>query len=1088
MQLNKKTLHDAWLGRMILLWGIFFTSLGAFAQKLEVTGTVSDAQGPMAGVNVIEKGTTNGVITDMNGKFSIRVENENSILLFSFVGMEAQETGVKTQRNFSIVMSPVVDLLDEVAVVGYGIQKKVNLTGSVSTIDFEDQAESRPITNVSTALSGLAAGVQVMQGSSKPGSDNSTIRIRGTGTLNNSNPLVLVDGFEADMNNVNPNDIESISVLKDAASCAIYGSRGANGVILVSTKKGNKQPSVTYSGILSFQQPSNTVEMVSDYARHMELINEGCDNMLKSHIFSQSSIDTWRTAKETPNEVNEYGVPFYIAYPNTNWFDEIFHTGQLAEHNLSVSGSSEKVKYLFSLGYLNNEGIMDNSGLKQYQFRTNIEVDLYNWLTMGTRVYGLSQFAGMGNISRGFDYLYQTTPGIYPGTTNKWGVPALQVEESSNANNIYEKMVRDGYDNRFRANASLYAIVKLLKRLTFEPAFNYAPEWLDYATWGVEKGTWDYVKDLRVTESDLSVQSIYNSSTKKKKYILDLLLRYNTDFNTSHHLSALGGYNVTYFNQNNFNATVQGMADWSLHQLSTGTTVLSANGTETDWALISYFGRLNYNYSDRYLVEVNMRADASSRFHPDHRLGVFPSVSFGYRLSEEPFMEGMKDIFQNLKIRASWGQLGNNSSGNYDWQSYYGSVNQILGGAPTEGLAISKTGNEFLEWETTTTTNLGFDFAALDQRLFAEFELYNKNTTGILFVPDTYGVMGTATGATQNIAAVQNQGIELNINWKEKQGNLTYQLGANFSYNHNIVTKYRGEVERGWITDSNGNREYVSNVGETVESGFNGVIAEGHTLGEYFLQTVYHGTGSYPGAGEAATNAGPSDGMLRDAYDMKWAEKMVSQGATFVGSNIVSQTGLYLGDLVYEDNNGDGNYGNDNDKQFNGKSSLPRVNFGLNLSASYKGLDLSMIWAGSAGYYLYWNQDFYNASRTANGYSISEYYANNHYFYDSSNPGDARTNTSALLPRITDGTERTNGVASDFWLYDASFLKLRNLQLGYTIPKEYSQKLLIQKLRIYLSGENLFTFTKFPGMDPEIGADVNYPTMKQMAVGLSVSF
>ena len=1085
---NMATLLGGWFCKTIFMLGILFRTVSLYAQKPEIKGTITDKDGPMPGVNVIEKGTSNGVITDPNGEFSIGVTDESSVLIFSFVGMKTQEIKVDGKRILTIEMIPENDLLEEVAVVGYGIQKKVNLTGSVSTVDFAEQADSRPVTNVSTALSGLAAGVQVMQGSAQPGSDNSTIRIRGTGTLNNSNPLVLVDGFEADMNNVNPSDIESISVLKDAASCAIYGSRGANGVILVNTKKGSKRPTVTYSGIISFQQPSNTIEMVSDYARHMELINEGRDNMSRAHQFSQSSIDAWRYAKDHPDELNEYGVPNSIAYPNTNWFDEIFHTGKLTEHNLSVSGSSEKVKYLFSFGYLNNEGIMDDSGLEKYQFRTNLETDLYSWLTLGTRIYGLSQSKGMANISRGFSYLDKTTPGIYPGSSDKWGVPALQVEESSNANNIFEKMVREGYDKMFRASASIYGIVKVFKGLTFEPSFNYAPEWGDYATWGVPKGTWDYVKDERVTNTDLSVQQIYNSSFKRKKYIMDLLLRYHTVVNGNHKINALIGHNTTYYNQNSFNATVQGMTDWSLHQLSTGTEVLSANGSETDWALISYFGRLNYNFNDRYLFEMNMRADASSRFHPDARVGFFPSFSFGYRISEEPFMEDLKDVFQNLKIRASWGKLGNNSSGNYDWQSYYGNVKQVLGGDPTDGLAIQKIGNSFLEWETTTTSNLGIDMAMCDQRLVTEIELYNKDTEGILFVPAMYATMGTVEGSTQNLAAVRNQGLELNLSWKEKKGDFQYEIGANLAYNVNRVTKYRGAVERGWVDDGTGTLVYQSNVGETVQSGFDGVIAEGHTLGEYYLHTVYNGDGRYPGAGDAGLYEGPSDGMIRNGYQMKWVEKMIDQGYTFVGSNIVSPTGLYLGDLIYNDNNGDGDYGNENDKQFTGKSSLPKFNFGLNLSASYRGLDLSMVWAGSAGFSLYWNQDFYNASRTANGYSISQYYADNHYFYNTADPNDSRTNVDALLPRLTDDTERTNDLASDFWLYDASFLKLRNLQIGYTIPEQLTKKILIQKMRVYVSGENILTLTKFPGMDPEIGADVNYPTMKQFAFGVNVSF
>ncbi|RAV28197.1 SusC/RagA family TonB-linked outer membrane protein [Sinomicrobium soli] len=1055
------------------------------AQNMEISGTVVDDLGaPMPGVTVLVKGTGNGTSTDFDGKYTIQVAGENDILVFSYIGFETREVPVGTQTSVDMTMEPKTDQLDEIVVVGYGTQKKVNLTGSVATVNFDDELTSRSVTNISSALGGLAAGVNVMQGSGQPGSDNATIRIRGTGTLNNSDPLVLVDGFVSDMNNVNPSDIESISVLKDAAASAIYGSRAANGVILVTTRKGKGKPTFNYSGMLSFQEPLNTVNMVSDYARHMELINEGLENMQRPMQFSQGSIDAWRNAGQNPNELNEYGVPNYIAYPNTDWFDEVFNQGIMQKHDFSVSGSSDKVKYYLSMGYLNNEGIMENSGMERYQFRVNLESELNDWLTVGTRVFGLRQHKGMANVGRGFEFLDKTTPGIYPGTEDKWGVPALIVEESSNANNIFEKMARGGYDRMFRLNAAIYGIVKLADNLTLEPSFNYAPEWGDYATWGVQKGRWDYVQDIRQDKTDLGIQNIYNSSFKRAQYISDVLLRYSTQINEDHNLDLLAGNNIQYYNESSFNATAQGMADWSLHELGTATEVLNANGTQTDWALISYFGRVNYNFKQRYLFEFNIRADESSRFHPDSRLGVFPSFSAGYRISDEPFMESFSDVFQDIKIRGSWGQLGNNSVGNYAWQSVYGLVKQVIGGQPATGLAVTKIGNNYLEWESTTTTNIGLDLSTFGQRLNATVDLYNKDTDGILYVPDMHVTMGTATGSTQNLASVRNRGVEVNLGWRDHIGDFNYEVQGNFSANDNMVTRFRGPVERGWTEDG----EYKSNVGETMQNGFGGVIAEGHTLGEYFLHTLYTGDGRYPGSGEAGMDQGPQDGMIRNGYNLKWVEQMVNQGYTFVGSNIVSPNGLYLGDLVYADNNGDGDYGNENDKQFTGKSSIPKYNFGLQLSASYRGWDMAMVWGGSAGFHLYWNQDFYNATRTVNGNPLSERIANDHFFYDTASPEDPRTNQDATFPRLTDATERTNDLSSTFWLYNASFVKLRNLQIGYRFPDKVLEQFDISKLRLYFSGENLLTITDYPGIDPEIGASVNYPTLRQMALGIQLQF
>ena len=1076
--------------QVILILSILsFGTTKLFAQKIKVTGRVIELEGEgLPGVNILEKNTNNGVVTDLNGDFSIIVSDNKSVLVFSYIGFENQEIIIGSKTELLIKLQPFDDLLEEVVVVGYGTQKKVNMTGAVATVDFAKDSDGRAITNVSSALSGLATGVNVMQRSGQPGSDNSSIRIRGTGTLNNSDPLVLVDGFESDMNNVNPNDIATISILKDAAASAIYGSRAANGVILVTTKKGSTAPRVNYNGLVSFQNPINTVEMVDDYAWHMELINEGMENMQRPNQFSQSNIDAWKNAKEIPNELNEYGVPNYIAYPNTNWFDEVFDQGVMHKHDLSISGSSDKINYFASLGYLNNEGVMDDSGMERFQYRINLESELTDWLTFGTRIYGLQQTKGLGDISRGFQFLYQTTPGIYPGSENKWGIPALIVEESSNANNIFEKMARDGHDKMFRASASVYAIVKLMDNLTFEPNLNYSPEWGDYATWAVPRGRWDYVKDLREDKSDLGVAQIYNSSFKRKRYTSDLLLRYNTEINSDHSVDVLLGNNISYYNDNSFNATAKGMADWGLHELSTATEVVNANGNQTDWAMVSYFGRANYGYQHKYLFEFNIRADQSSRFHPDSRLGVFPSFSAGYRLSEESFMSDLSDVFQNIKIRGSWGQLGNNSVGNYAWQSTYGLVKQVVGGQPTTGLAVTKIGNNYLEWESTTTTNLGLDISLLDQRLTGEFDFYNKETKGILYVPDMYLTMGTASGSTQNLASIRNRGLEINLSWRDRIRNFTYQIKGNISVNDTKVTKFRGLVERGWVDDGNGNVTYSSNVGETIQNGFGGIIAEEHMLGEYFLHTLYKGDGKYLGSGKAELNQGPEDGMIRNAYNLKWAENMISQGYSFVGSNIVSPNGLYLGDLIYADNNEDGDFGNENDKQFTGKSSLPKYNFGIQLSSQYKGWDLSMIWGGSAGFHLYWNQDFYNATKTVNGHSISKHIASNHFFYDSSNPSDLRTNQNAKYPRLTDATERNNGLQSDFWLYDASFIKLRNLQLGYRLPKRWVEPLNIDKIRLYFSGENLLTITDYPGMDPEIGASVNYPTLRQMAFGVQIQF
>lgn len=1055
---------------------------------LNISGFVCDQkQDPLTGVSVIVKGTTRGTLTDIDGNFSIQVPPK-SVLEFSYVGYQIKTVAVENASPLRVVLDEDTELLDEIVVVGYGTQKKINLTSSVSTVNFTEKIEGRPVMNPSTALSGLAAGLQVMQTSSKPGDDGATLRIRGTTTINNSNPLVLVDGFEADMNNVNVNDIESISVLKDASATAIYGSRAANGVILVTTKKGSGEAKVSFNSFISRQHAINKLSFVTDYADHMEYVNEAARNIGSAAPYSDTSIAKWREAKNNPNELNEHGVPNYMAYPNTDWFDEAFHAGWAQEYNLSVQGGNDKTRYLVSAGYLNNKGIMDNSGLEKFQLRVNLETQVYKWWKLGTRVFGLKQAKGMNNISRGFEYLYLAVPGIYPGSPDKWGAPALTGEESSNANNVHEKMARTGYDKMFRINATLFSTFTLMKGLDFEAYYNYAPDWGDYATWGSPRGMWDYTQNIRRNNSALENETISYSSFKRERHTADLLLRYNTTVNKDHEIGGLIGYNQTYYNENEFAASKKGMTDWDLHVLDTGTSLNSISGKETDWGLRSVFGRINYAYQSKYLFEANLRSDESSRFGPDKRRGYFPSVSGGWRIMEEAFMQDYSEIFQNVKLRVSWGKGGNNQSGNYDWQAGYGTNNVVIDGETIKGLSINKLQNPLLQWETVTTTNIGLDFATLNNRLSGEVDYYRKYTDGMIFTPDNLLSGGTVAAATQNIAELSNKGVELTLTWKDKLGDFLYQVSGNFSYNTNVVEKYRGEMKKGWFKDENGNPVYVNNFGDVARSGFGGQIVEGHMLGESYIRSLYRGDGSYTGTGTPDINAGPKDGMIRTENDLKWVQAMMAAGYKFSPSNNVSPTSLWYGDLIYADRNGDGTYGDSNDMDFTGKSQLPKYNFGLNLSAAYKGFDMSMVWAGSAGFVRYWFQGGYNSPSLNLGAGVPKEFVENAYRWDPNDPNKAGSNPNGSKPRLMFGTSGGNGVSSEFWEYDASFVKLRNVQLGYTLPRRLSEKALMSKVRIYVSGENLLTITDYPGMDPEIGSNVAYPLTKQFAFGLNITF
>ena len=503
----------------------FVTSYLSAQNSSVISGKVTSEGGePLPGVVVMTVGGGNSLtsITDGDGNWSIPAAPSSvSELEVSCLGFSTIREAVGGRSLINFVMTEDTQRLDEVVVVGYGVQKKGNLTGSVTQINFNDAIESRPAMTVSSALAGLSAGLQVQQTSGQPGSDGATLRIRGNTTLNNNNPLVLVDGIEWSMDDVNPADIESVTVLKDASSTAIYGSRAANGVILITTKKGSGKASVTYSVQAVMQTPYNKIGWLSDYATHMELVNEAAENVDQNHIFSDSTIAAWKAANANPDGVNEYGVKNSIAYPNTDWFKELFSTGFSQEHNVSVQGASEKVRYLVSLGYLDNNGVMTrfkeiDSGTSKFNFRTNVEAKITNWLTMGARVFGQKQDYGLANVSNAFSYIYQTTPGVYPGEPDKWG-RAVATEESTNANNVFAQMAGpSGHKTTYRANASLYGVATLYKGLTFEASGNYSQIYTDQNTYSRKNGMWNYTNDTRFSESNLA--NANNSNTYDMNY------------------------------------------------------------------------------------------------------------------------------------------------------------------------------------------------------------------------------------------------------------------------------------------------------------------------------------------------------------------------------------------------------------------------------------------------------------------------------------------------------------------------------------------------------------------------------------------
>ena len=1073
-----------------LIMLLSFMAFTASAQSIKISGTVKDSKGEIIpGVSVKVKGTSTATVTSSDGKFSLAVPSSQSILIFSFIGYDTKEVTVGNSTNLVVTIQDQNNSLNDVVVVGYGVQKKVNVIGSVATIDAK-AIENRPVTNLSSSLGGLSSGVSVRQASGKPGADGATIRIRGTGTLNSNNALIIVDGIVGSMDAVNPNDVETISILKDAAAASIYGSLAANGVILITTKKGKQgKTTVTYSGLGSVAKPANLPTFVTDYITHMNLVNEGYRNLGQTPIYTDATIALWAAANANPDGLTAQGIPNYIAYPNTDWGKTIFENNFAQQHNLSLNGGNENTQYLLSAFYINNPGTMANTGSDKYNLRINLQSKVASFLTVGTQTFASMQTFGLASTDNAFNFLRQTTPGVYPVYNGRYGFPAA-AEESSTANNISQYLYSNGgADNETRINTTVFARFDIVKGLNFETRFNYQTRQEESNSHSNTFEKWNFatntLKQAATTPDQLSTSYNFN---KNYSYTIDNILNYKTTIAKVHDLGVLAGYNQYYYNYYNFGASKKGLIDETITTLGSATTLTSAAGDEYDYALRSYFGRLNYAFKNRYLLEGVFRYDGSSRFSAENRWGFFPALSAGWRISEEPFMEGLNKYIGNLKLRASWGKTGNNASGNYDYQAVYGATNYSFNAIQSTGLVSTKFANNDLKWETTTTTNIGLDGNLFKGALTFEIDLYKKYTDGILFTPTIPLTTGNATAATQNIAEVSNKGVEITLGYNGKLGEFRYGVSGNFAYNFNRVAKYKGLLNAGYTTDASGTRVYTSNLGNISSGGTNRIL-EGHEINEYYLQTVYKGTGNYFTDGKVNVNGGPKDGMIRTPGDMDWLNAMIAAGYKFQPTDGVSKTKTYYGDLIYADNNGDGLYGNSFDAQFLNKSSTPRYNYGFNLNMSYKNIDLSMLWSGSAGMWYYWNATGYNNSIVSLGNAVSTLIANDHYYYNDANPNDPANNITAHYPRLKNTTDAQNAaVSSDFYLYNASYLKLKNLQIGYTIPEKISKKALISRARIYVSGENLWTITNYPGLDPEIGAGVGYPTMRQYSVGLNVTF
>ena len=1029
-------------------------AIESILQQKTINGKVLDATGePIIGANVLVKGTTNGTITDIDGNFTLNVPTE-CVLQISYIGFNTQEIKVtSTTNDITVNLKEDSKTLEEVVVVGYGTQKKVNLSGSLSTINVSELTESRPITNVSHALAGLAAGVNVQMSSNQPGNDNASIKVRGQGTLNDSSPLVIIDGAEAGINTVNPQDIESMTVLKDAASSAIYGSRAANGVILITTKQGKSgKVKLDYNGYVSFTSPTipSSMNPVSNYADYMEYINEGYRNSNMNEKFSSGVIQEWRD--------NEGKDP--LRYPNSNFMDDTFKNSVSHNHVISMSGGSEKVKFYSSFGYENNPGVMDNTGFEKYSGRLNVTADVRSWLTLGAYINGYvsnmdpaAKYTSSGTaVDDVFTYASATTPGmVFRAPDGRYGAMNNPEDDAQSAvNNPLVRLNRvAGNIAKHNLRTRFVGTIKPFEGFSITGSYSYEFVDEERKRKPVILEQWNFRDDV-ITRTTEGKSSIMNYDGKTQRYFNDVVARYENRFvNDQLGLNAMIGASQEKYYSHNFQASKYDLIDYSLWVINGATGDASASGSSSEWAMRSFFGRVNLDWNNKYLLELNLRADQSSRFLSNKRTGYFPSGSFAWRIDQEEFMKDAMDKgLSNLKLRVSYGSLGNNSVGNYDALATYAikDSNYALNNLLVQGLIQTRLANPNLTWESTYMTNVGLDFGFFNNRFTGTVDYFHKRTKDILINLPAPLVHGSADIPKQNSAIVTNQGVELTLGWQDKVGDFSYGINGNFTYVKNIVDKFKGK-DKGGMSISGAN-----------------VIWEGHSINSQYLLRV--------------------DRIIQTDEDLALVQQIIDNAKQIYGNDITdneifSSGKPEKGDFLYKDTNGDGLINLD-DREIVSDGPNPKFQFGLNMNASYKGLDFSILFQGQAGAKTYWQHDLANTASVRYGYQMNKEVVEGRWY-------EGRT-TPAEYPRLLEYSNTKNKQMSDFYLQDLSFLKIRNIQLGYTLPKSIVEKTSLERIRVYGSLENFFTFTSFRGFDPELGGTLGYPTMKNVVVGINVSF
>ncbi len=1001
-----------------------------FADKLKVQGVVTDKSGnPLPGVIVTCKGTNNRVVTDVNGKYLISNIPEKGILQFSFIGMKKQDVNVEGKSLMNVIMESETSILDEVVVVGYGAQKKVNLTGAVSTVKSEALVKSPAASTVNT-LAGILPGLVVKQTSGQPGFDQSNINIRNFG-----NALIIVDGVEQSFNNIDPSEIESISILKDA-SAAIYGARAGNGVILVTTKRGTLgKPVITYNSTITGQAFTNFPVPV----------NAGQYATLYREAQINAGIPT-QQLKYSEQDIAKYFQGTDPQYPNTNWTDVIMKKwAPQQQHNITITGGNEKVKYYSSLGYLNQGGMFkgNNTGYERYNVRSNLDVAINSALTMSLDLTAIKENVKQSSRPSSQEWFWMdfldctpTSPASFPDKTK---VPHISPGPYNAIINTSEEL--GGYDKTFNTSlngaVTLKYKVKSIDGLNIKFKMNYSQVLNDEKLWRKQCNVWDYdyastTYSLYGTSEATQLTQTYNSNQ-----IITGQFSFNYDhvFNEKHSISALLLYEGIDYSGKNFSAFRQNYLTSAIDQLFAGGTIdQQANGSASESGRESLVSRFNYGYKGKYLMEATVRYDGSPNFPKNKRWGTFPSISAGWRISEESFIKDNISWISNLKLRGGISQTGYDGIAAYQYLTGYRfSGLYVVNGKEVPALSSIGLPNTNITWETMTLSNIGLDFSVFNGKIYSEIDVFqrfrdNMLGTRLTSLPNTFG----ASLPDENINSQRTRGFEILLGHKGDIGDFKYDISGNISYARSKWVHF-DEVD---YTDPDQIRIYKKS-GQWVDAGFG-----------------YKSDGLFTSQSEIDNLTYDEDGQGNKT--------------------------LKPGDIKYLDLNHDGkidwrDYAKIND------GGTPHIMYGININLKYKRFDFSMLAQGAADYTVQLEAGNINidSQRTPTMVIWNERWTSEN------------NNKNAIIPEQKFG-QTTNNWNSDYWNKNASYLRLKNVNLGYTFDPRLLHKVGIDQLRIFITGTNLFTISKLQkyGLDPESPDATRgwtYPIQKTLSIGLNVN-